>query len=793
VRQSDRVPFRRVSVILVTVLLTGSSGMVAPVAADDSGIGFGKSLLRPASPQNPTSLQFGPDGRLYVAQADGAIKVYSVERNGADDYSVSATETITKIRSIPNHDDDGAPAPATTTRLVTGLLVVGTASRPVAYVSSSDPRGGQDTGDTGADTNSGIISRLTWNGSSWSKKDLVRGLPRSEEVHVTNGMQLDRSTHTLFVAQGGNTNMGAPSAGFGLTPEYALSSAVLSIDLSRISPPYDLPTLDDPTRSGSPVDEADPFGGNDGANQARLTANGPVQVYSPGYRNPYDLVLTQAGNLYASDNGPNGGQGGPPVGEGTPNCTNDPSEPGFAGDDTLHLVTEGHYGGHPNPTRGNSANTFGGQSPVPASDPGQCDFQVPGGDRDALTTFDGSTNGIAEYTASNFGGAMKGNLLAAAWDNYVRRIVLDPGGSSVLSNTKLFSAVGIKPLDITTTGDAGPFPGTVWVADHYASAITVFEPNDYGGTMFVCAGTDDPSLDEDGDGYTNADEIDNGTNPCSAGDVPPDFDGDGLSDLADTDDDNDGRDDAKDRFALDRHNGLQTFLPVRLTWDVGAPDPGGILRSGFTGLMSNGVSDYASLFDADTVNVNTASELFNLEQVADGTARGTANDQHDGFQFGVNVRPDIADAFDVHTRIVAPFAGTTPQTGQEMGVFTGDGTQRSYVTLVVNASGVAFFKEISDTVSTRRSASIALPGPDRIDLFLRVDPDLSTVRPSYTVTTDGQTSARKNLGQEVSVPIEWFVRDSGGSVALAIGLSSTSDGPAPPFAANWDFIEAKPH
>ncbi|MDP9243399.1 MAG: hypothetical protein M3O84_09540, partial [Actinomycetota bacterium] len=169
-----------------------------------------------------------------------------------------------------------------------------------------------------------------------------------------------------------------------------------------------------------------------------------------------------------------------------------------------------------------------------------------------------------------------------------------------------------------------------------------------------------------------------------------------------------------------------------------------------------------------------------------------ANDQHDGFQFGVNVRPDIADAFEVHTRIVAPFAGVTPQAGQEMGVFVGDGTQRSYVKLVVTASGVAFSRELADTVSARRSATVALPGPDRIDLFLRVDPDLSTVRPSYTVTTDGVTSARTSLGQLVSVPTGWFVRDTGGSVALAVGLSSTSHGPAPPFAANWDFIEARP-
>ena len=84
-----------------------------------------------------------------------------------------------------------------------------------------------------------------------------------------------------------------------------------------------------------------------------------------------------------------------------------------------------------------------------------------------------------------------------------------------------------------------------------------------------------------------------------------------------------------------------------------------------------------------------------------------------------------------------------------------------------------------------------LPGPDRVDLFLRIDPYLATVRPSYTVTTGGQTTKRTYLGQAVSVPSRWFQHSDGSSVALAVGLSATSHGPAAPFAANWDFLEAK--
>jgi len=76
---------------------------------------------------------------------------------------------------------------------VTGLTVEGTESAPVIYVTSSDPRigaGGSHT-DSGLDTNSGVISRLTQTDSGWDHDMLVRGLPRSEENHATNGIQYD--------------------------------------------------------------------------------------------------------------------------------------------------------------------------------------------------------------------------------------------------------------------------------------------------------------------------------------------------------------------------------------------------------------------------------------------------------------------------------------------------------------------------------------------------------------------------------------------------------------------------
>ena len=135
-------------------------------------------------------------------------------------------------------------------------------------------------------------------------------------------------------------------------------------------------------------------------------------------------------------------------------------------------------------------------------------------------------------------------------------VVVDSTGTVNLGKTTLFSNVGVHPLDITTMGDSDAFPGTIWVADVGDQNIHVFEPNDFGGGGGTCTGSYSTALDEDGDGYTNADEIDNGTDPCSAADTPHDWDGDHISDLNDPDDDNDGVPDTSDPFAIDATNGL---------------------------------------------------------------------------------------------------------------------------------------------------------------------------------------------------------------------------------------------
>ena len=767
---------------------------------DPVPVGFGKSTLSRTNSglafNQPTTLQFGPDGRLYVGLINGTIKVYTVQRNAANSYSATQVQEIQAVKNIPNHDDNGAlnsTCPALCKRLMTGILVTGTASNPVIYATSSDPRigGGSEGEDLNLDTNSGTVSRLTWNGSSWQHTIVVQGLPRSEENHTGNGMALDTATNTLYIAQGGNTNKGAPSNNFALLPEFALSAAILSVDLDAIAGTHSIPTLNDENRAGNP-DANDPFGGNNGKNQATIVPGGPVQVHAPGFRNPYDVVITQNGNMYTVDNGPNAGWGDIPINEGTGgNCTNGVNEPGTSNPDVLHLLTTGYYGGHPNPTRGNDSNTFNGsnpQSPVPSENGIECDYQHLNSGGPGLTTLSASSNGIAEYTADNFGGAMDGDLIVTGYvANEVQRVELNSAGTSVVSKEDLFSNVGTHPLDVTIMGGNEAFPGTIWVADIATDQVYVFEPNDFsggGGGGGGCTGADDPGLDEDGDGFDNADEIDNGTNPCSAADVPPDADGDFTSDLNDPDDDNDGRPDTSDPFAVDPDDGTTTQIPVDYGWENDAPNPGGLLNTGFTGLMTNGVDDYLALFDPNNMTVGGAAGVITVDEVPAGDAWKAKNSQKYGFQFGVM---PASGTFTAQTRIVGPFSGLTPQASQSMGLMIGDGDQNDYVKIVTrgnNGGQIQFNKELADVVSANRKRALSMADVDYVDLFLSVNPSTGTVQGSYQVTTGGSTGARINVGTPVSIPQRWF----DGTQGLAVGMISTSTGPGPVFPATWDFM-----
>lgn len=846
---------------------------------------------------NGTSLMYGPDGRLYVLSLNGTIDIFTVQKNGNNDYVVTDSEELLDVKNIPNHNDDGSNTSGNS-REATGLTVVGTALNPIIYVTSSDSRVGGPAGDKNLDTNSGVITRLTWTGSEWDVVDIVRGLPRSEENHATNGLEFVTigTTDFLIVASGGHANAGAPSDNFAWTTEYALSAAVISVNLTMleaISPMldgsrkylYDIPTLDDPTRANvgpddpdapgyTGIDVNDPWGGNDGLNQAMIVEGGPVQIFSPGYRNTYDLVITESGAVYVTDNGANGGWGGLPEGEGTPNVTNnyDPAEPGSSSpvdgeqvdnQDHLSLVTTDiqnytfgdFYGGHPVPVRANpvgaglytnpSENSTVGAVfrtkiydptgtkdpniytddpsialpanwppvPIASADVRQGDWRGPtvfnpDGPQDAVVTiWQNNSNGIDEYTSTIFSGeeSMVGDLIVGRNSNNTKslhRVELQPDGSLETLTQNFISNLGGNPLGITCNSDTDPFPGTIWVAT-FNSTIKIFEPE----PNIICIDPNDPLFveedDTDLDGYTNLDEVQNETDHCNGGSQPTDFDKDAggtlVSDLNDTDDDNDGILDKDDVFQLGdpTDSGSDAFdLPVLNDLLSDNPVLKGISGLGMTGFMNNGQPNPNWLDWLDVIGegpnpndiVGGAVGAMTL-QMTDGTALGLTNDQDKGYQYGVNVDQSLT-SFTVEGRLLSftdplQLYGSSAPAAGELGLFIGDGTQSNYIKFVVNQTGLQALQEIDDVPQT--PIELALATGDRpngsITMFFTVNPTTAEVTLQYKING----GAMQTLGSLTAQgAILTAIQQS--NTPLAVGLIGSSNTVGAEVEGTWDYL-----
>ena len=851
-----------------------------------------------------TSLMYGPDGRLYVAEYPGTIKILTIARNNSTDYEVTALETLSQVKDIPNHDDDGSNCSGISndcnSRETTGLTVGGTLTNPVFYVASSDFRigagSGGGNGDVNLDTNSGIITRFTWTGSSWDVVDIVRGLPRSEENHATNGLELAtiNGTDYLIVASGGNTNAGAPSTNFVHLTEYALSAAVLAIDLDMLEGMdilmdngrkyiYDIPTMDDPTRANANgitdpnnpgytgVDVNDPWGGNDGLNQAMIVPNGPVQILSPGYRNAYDLVVTQNGALYVTDNGANGGWGGFPVNEGGGSVTNDydSSEPGsqspsgneqIDNKDHLQLVTTdlqnytfgSTYGGHPTPIRANPAGaglytapgvgTAGavfrtqkydpnGSTPGSSTNPNTAlpanwppvpvgmanavegDWRGPtvnnpdGPEDNPVVVWGTNTNGIDEYTASNFGGAMQGNLLAGDNNGILRRVELNAAGGSGNFTANFLSGIGGNPLGVTCNSDQEIFPGSIWVGT-LNGRIVVFEPGDFVDCINPGEQDYDANADYDNDGYANVDELDNGNDHCNGGSQPADFDkeagGTLISDLNDLDDDADGISDATDPFQLGdpTTGGSDAFtLPVNNDLFNDQQGLGGIFGLGMTGLMNNGDANNNWLDwidrrddpnDPNPNDVLGGAPGLMTSHMTSGTALGTLNSQEKGYQYGVQV--DNSTGPFVVTGGMNGFTGplrlygNTAAVGGELGFFIGDGTQSNYIKFVVTTDGFTALQEINDV--PQAPIQMALATGDRptsgIRFYFNVFPQTGQVGLEYEID-GGQRTLLGSITAQGSIlsAIQNSAND------LAVGFIGTSNTSGIELEGTWDFLNVE--
>ncbi len=784
---------------------------------------------------NPTSLQFGPDGRLYVAEQNGTINAFTVTiENG--EYVATAHEALLLpngsevVKSIQNHNDDGSPNNSSN-RQVTGLVVTGTAENPVLYISSSDPRIATNK-DSNLDTNSGVITRVTRTGTEWEAVDIIRGLPRSEENHSVNGMVLSADGSKLYLAVGGNTNNGAPSKFFAYTGEYALSGTVLEIDINDInSRPiltdpaggqngasrqyvYDLPTLDDPSVDNNGVredqngmDVAGPWGGNDGFNMAILPADAPLRIYADGFRNHYDLTLTEAGKLYTVDNGSNGNLGGDPVfvnGE----ATNQPNNGGSGDPEPLFLIEEGGYYGHPAPVRSNqdlpwtvynnngnpdtslSVNSVSNLANwVPDAvniqdgfviDPSQftgnsARLQESGirierdsAQSNTLVNIGSSSNGLTEYTGNAFGGALKGDLLVAQFNGNIGRLDLNADGTAATYET-INGLSGLStPLDVTI----GP-NGTVWVAEIGGDYVKAYAPSDL-------------VLPDD-----------------------PDFDGDGLINK-------------NDPFIRDDTNGgsVLLFPGQTLLWDFDAnqddnlPGPDGY-GGGLTGVMIDGVTNFEEFFQEPSTLEGQNIKLDNVkfitaagggttvvENVSNGDPLTTSNNGEYLFHTGVTISP-MVDAFTIKWSVYNPaalFSGSF----QQIGGYIGTGDQSNYLKIAAIQSPdgeIQIALEEGDVLASESFIQaddlFDVPDNQKIFLELEIDPEAATANPTITYETGGGNTKSVSggsidlSGTKVLDAIKGDYVVQGLKTGLAVGLFSTNTGQpeASTFQAIFDDIE----
>ncbi|NIM51702.1 MAG: hypothetical protein GTO22_21055, partial [Gemmatimonadales bacterium] len=287
--------------LLSVLVLAGVWGCPQLIVTTPDGARFWRRLIMKggttgvAAFTQPTTVVFGPDGRLYIAQLNGVILAVTLDSG----------KRLVEIEEI---------------RTLEGRALIGLAFDPTG---SADEMGLYVADNLGpinvvVPDFTGKITRLSGPGFSVAE-DVIVGLPRSTADHLTNSLAFGPDQR-LYIAQSGMTNNGMPfPAVFGNREESPLSAALLVADV--LAPGF------------SGIED--------------------VQTFCTGLRNMYDFVFHTNGNIYGVEQGENAGFGGPPSSD-VPPCEEMGPDPGNQMDQ-LELLVEGGYYGHPNPSRGECA------------------------------------------------------------------------------------------------------------------------------------------------------------------------------------------------------------------------------------------------------------------------------------------------------------------------------------------------------------------------------------------------------------------------------------------------------
>ena len=407
----------------------------ATAAPTDPDIRFEKVLLKDAGGAGFTCVAVGPGRMLYASSDDGRIFRFPIEPDGA-----LGKPTVSDVLQKAS----GGP------RLVSGFCFdpTSTAELPILWVCHSFC-GFEDVPDW-----TGRISRISGKELDVCE-DVVVNLPRSIRDHLNNQPAFGPDG-ALYFPQGSNSAFGAPDSGWGDRPERLLTASILRLDTTGVTP-------------GRPLDVRTPDGGG---SYDPFAVDAPLTIYARGVRLAYDILWTEAGELYVPVNGSSAG-GNAPGGEHLQDIS-------ISEDDWLFRILPGRYYGHPNPQQGHFI--LNGGNPTAKYDFAEI-VQYPVGTRPdpkwmpAVYDFGkhASSNGIIEYRSSAFGGKLRGKLLVCRYNVPGDLAVLRIDGSAVTAYPNAIDGLTgfANPLDLTED----PATGNLYVSEYGAQRITLLRPS----------------------------------------------------------------------------------------------------------------------------------------------------------------------------------------------------------------------------------------------------------------------------------------------------------------------------
>lgn len=448
VKDLDGLAFRPYS----ATFTTGTTDVFNPpgVATGDVGDAAFDRVAQPNVPSKTyTSVEMGPDNRLYAATVEGEIYRFPVDAQSGE---LGEPTLINTVRGNTNDcntstvGDNGC----TNKRLIMGITFEpgSTASNPKLWVSHST-YGYRNMKDWG-----GKLSVLS--GANLGQyRDVLVNVPRSSKDHQINSIAFHNGK--IYIPVGATTAMGAYDDAWKGT-ERLLSTSIIEVDYNNISDTLNVKTAE-------------------GGNYDPYALGAPVKIYATGVRNAVDLVWHSNGQLYVPTNGSAGGSNAPATTAGFADseaCKNradgpytGPAIPNFDGDNTdprnadgkeidpntgklqprmkisktqedyLYRVQKGGYYGNPNPIRCewvlNGGNPTAGSNNDPGENPAYPDGTKPDRNwRGWAYNFQNnqSPNGAIEYKGDNFGGKLKGKLLVVRYSNGDDIVVLHPNGGN---------------------------------------------------------------------------------------------------------------------------------------------------------------------------------------------------------------------------------------------------------------------------------------------------------------------------------------------------------------------------